>query len=61
MTVNQITKFCININGVDVVFMPPVLFRADQLLPLPGKVKGSTLGWYVNRKFVSYKKIKSML
>jgi hypothetical protein len=27
-------------------------------LPVEKKVKGSTLGWYVGRKFISYLKIK---
>ena len=54
-------KFCMNINGVDCVFMPMELFKADSFLPIDKKVKGSTLGWYVNRRFVSYWKIKKAL
>lgn len=51
-------KFCIKINGVDCVFMPMELFLGNSIIPLNKVVKGSTLGWYVGRKFVSYNKIK---
>lgn len=54
-------KFCMKIHGVDCVFMPMCLFSDKSFLPIPTKVKGSTLGWYVNRKFVSYKQIKKAI
>ncbi len=57
----QVKKFCININGTDCIFMPMELFVADQFLPLGKKVKGSTLGWYVKRKFVSYNQVKKLI
>lgn len=49
------------INGWDCIFMPMCLFANRQFLPLSPKVKGSTLGWYVNRKFVSYKQLKKVI
>lgn len=54
-------KFYIKIHGVDCVFMPMELFVDYQFLPLNKIVKGSTLGWYVNRKFVSYNQIKNTI
>lgn len=62
VTDKQKEKFCMNINGVDCVFMPMELFVDYQFLPLEKKMKKSgTLGWYVNRKFVSYWTIKKAL
>lgn len=54
-------KFYMKINGSDCVFMPMELFIDYRFLPLDKIIKGSTLGWYVNRKFVSYKKIKKVI
>lgn len=54
-------KFCMKIHGIACVFMPMELFKDNQFLPLEKKIKGSTLGWYVNRKFVSYNKIKKSI
>jgi hypothetical protein len=48
------------INGVRCVFIPMCLFADYQFLPLAMKIKASgTLGWYVKRKFVSYKQIRN--
>ena len=54
-------KFCIKIHGVDCVFIPMELFAGCQFMPLDKKLKGSTLGWYVRRKFVSYNQIKKAI
>lgn len=54
-------KFCMIIHGVNCVFMPMELFINNQLLPLTKKIKGSTLGWYIKRKFVSYNQIKKTI
>ena len=49
------------IHGVDCVFMPMELFTGNNFLPNKKIVKGSTLGWYVNRKFVSYNQIRAAI
>lgn len=49
------------IHGVDCVFMPMELFTDNNFLPNKKTVKGSTLGWYVNRKFVSYNQIRDAI
>lgn len=49
------------INEWNCVFMPMELFTEKQFLPLNKIVKQSTLGWYVNRKFISYWQIKSAI
>ena len=45
-------KFCMNIHGVDCAFMPMSLFVGNNIFPVEAKVKGSTLGWYINRKWI---------
>lgn len=57
----QIGKFCMEIYGVDCVFMPIELFVEYQFLPLKKVLKGSTIGWYVARKFISYNQIKKAI
>ena len=54
-------KFCMNINGIDCTFMAMSLFVGNNLFPVEAKVKGSTLGWYINRKWISYKQIKKVI
>lgn len=49
------------IHGINCVLMPMELFVDYQFLPLNKIVKGSTLGWYVNRKFISYWQIKKAI
>lgn len=51
-------KFCIN--GVNLTLLKTELYVENNLLPVKKKVKGSTLGWYVNRKFISYNQIKKL-
>ena len=50
-----------NINGVQCEFIPMVLFTGESIMPVPAKVKGSTYGWYINRKWVSYNQIKKAI
>ncbi len=57
----QYGKFCMKIHDIDCIFMPMELFVDYQFLPLNKIVKGSTLGWNVNRKFVSYWQIKKTI
>ena len=54
-------KFYMSIHSVDCLFIPVDLFLGNNLFPLNKKVKGSTLGWYVHRKFISYNKIRSAI
>lgn len=49
------------IHGTKCIFMPMELFAENNLFPLKKVVKGSTLGWHVNRKFVSYWQIKKAI
>jgi hypothetical protein len=54
--------FCINIEGTECMWYPPgTLFRPGQLIPVKATVKGSTLGWYINRQFVSYNQLKTAI
>lgn len=57
----QTGKFYLKIYGIDCIFMPMELFTDTRFLPLNKIVKGSTLGWYVNRKFVSYWQLKNAI
>lgn len=54
-------KFRIRIDGKRFDFMPLDLFGDKDLLPLPRKIKGSTLGWNVCNGFVSYRQIKKAI
>ncbi len=53
----QDNKFYMNIYNTPCVFIPMELFTYNSIIPVPAKVKGSTLGWYVNRKWVSYNQV----
>ncbi|HRH59172.1 MAG TPA: hypothetical protein PL045_01315 [Chitinophagaceae bacterium] len=53
--------FCIKIFDTECTFMPICLFAPNNFLPLQPKVKGSTLGWYVQRRWVSYNQIKAAI
>jgi len=66
MTLQLISKqgpaFCINIEGAECMWYPPgTLFTPKQLILVKAVVKGSTLGWYVDRKFVSYFQLKKLV
>jgi len=53
--------FYINIYDILCVFIPMSLFKENSFIPFRPKVKGSTLGWYINRKWVSYNQIKKAI
>lgn len=50
--------FYMKIYGIDCIFMGTVLFLSGRFIPLTPKVKGSTLHWYINRRYISYNQIK---
>jgi hypothetical protein len=47
-----------NIYNDGYTWMPPKDLYYHTLKPLPVKVKGSTLGWYIKRTWVSYNQLK---
>jgi len=57
----QQNKFHIKIHDIDCIFIPIELFVSHKLMPLEKKIKGSTLGWNVKRKFISYNQIKEII
>jgi hypothetical protein len=48
------------INGIECLFIPLDLFTTG-LMPVKRTQVNNSLGWYVNRKFVSYKQIKKAI
>lgn len=48
------------IYGIECVFKPMELFTTG-LFPVKKCLNNGSLGWYVNRKFVSYKQIKKAI
>jgi hypothetical protein len=53
----QLLTFCYNGQQCTLYTRPLSLFTYG-LFPLPAKVKGSTLGWYVGGKWLSYYELK---
>lgn len=53
--------FRLCIDGKFFDFIPVELYNDKSLFPLPKKAKGSTLGWHVCNKFVSYWQIKNAI
>lgn len=53
--------FCIEIYNTPYQFIPMDLFTSKNFLPIAKKVKGSTLGWYVNRRWVSYNQLRNAI
>lgn len=53
----QGNKYRLKINGTECLFIPLDLFTTN-FLPVKRCLNNNSLGWYVNRKFVSYKMIK---
>lgn len=37
------------------------LYIGNSFIPLPPKIKGSVLHWYVNSKYVSYNQLKKAI
>lgn len=56
----QRNNYRLIINGVECLFIPLDLFTKG-LLPVKRTQVNNNLGWYVNRKFVSYRKIKGAI
>jgi len=56
----QNNTFHLSIMGKDYYFIPPT-YITDNFLPLTVKVKGSTLGWNIGGKFISYWQIKKAI
>lgn len=50
-----------NIHNIPCTFIPFTLFKDSDIIPISPKVKGSTLGWYVNRRWVSYNQIRNAI
>lgn len=48
------------INGIECLFIPLDLFT-NELFPVKKCLNNNSLGWYVNRKFISYKQIKKAI
>lgn len=46
--------------GIEVTFKPMELYT-NRFMPVKKCIVNGSLGWYVNRKFVSYRKIKTAI
>lgn len=57
----QSTTFCFTINSKRYYLIKCNLYYQNDLLSLKANVKGSTLGWYIQRKFVSYNQLKKAI
>jgi hypothetical protein len=53
--------FCNAINNEPYLLYKASLYKRNHFLPLPAKVKGSTLGWYIRRRFVSYNQLTAAI
>jgi len=53
--------FCFVIEGRRYDFVKCSLYLENHFMPLSAKVKGSTMGWYIGRKFVSYNQLKKAI
>jgi hypothetical protein len=53
-------NYRLNINGIECLFIPMELFTTG-LFPLKKCLNNNSLGWYVKRKFISYKQIKKII
>lgn len=53
-------SYRLNIYGVECLFIPMELFTTG-LLPVKKCLNNGSFGWYVNRKFISYKAIKKTI
>ncbi len=53
-------NYRLNIEGIECLFIPLDLFTIS-IFPVKRTMVNGSLGWYVNRKFVSYNKIKKII
>ena len=56
----QDSNYRLIINGTSCLFIPMNLFLHD-LLPVKKCQVNGSIGWYVNREFISYNKIKKAI
>src|SRR6185312_4743222 len=56
----QGNKYRLKIDGIECLFIPLDLFTT-RFLPVKRCLSNGSLGWYVNRKFTSYKQIKNAI
>lgn len=56
----QGNKYRLQIDNIECLFIPLDLFTTN-FLPAKRCLNNNSLGWYVNRKFVSYKQIKKVI
>lgn len=56
----QVNIYRLTINGIACDFIPLELFT-NGILPAKKCMVNGSLGWYVNRKFVSYRQIKNAI
>lgn len=64
MTIQLIDKqgsnYRLSIYGIECLFIPMELFTTG-LFPVKKCLSNGSLGWYVKRKFVSYKQVKKVI
>ena len=53
--------FCFIIGNKRYDLVKCSLYLENHCVPLPAKAKGSTPGWYIGRKFVSYNQLKKAI
>lgn len=56
----QPNNYRLIINGIECTFMPMDIFT-NGLFPVKKCLNNNSLGWYVGRKFVSHKQIKTAI
>lgn len=56
----QGNKYRLKVDNTEVLFIPLDLFTT-RFLPVKRCLSNGSLGWYVNRKFTSYKQIKNAI
>jgi hypothetical protein len=56
----QNNNYRLLINGIECLFIPMELYTTG-LMPVKKCLNNNSLGWYINRKFVSYRQIKKAI
>lgn len=56
----QGNKYRLKVDNTEVLFIPLDLFTT-RFLPVKRCLSNGSFGWYVNRKFISYKQIKNAI